>query len=313
MLKEINYNAQSKMSGGFPAVKKTGAVGPHAEAEPFVFHNRLYRLELSDPTHGTDSSIPAFAIIRDRESGDILSRFGRGCYYYSLYIENDTVYVIGTKSIKPNLYGNTLIIYDSCDLVTWHSRELLVRSDVHICNTSMTRGPHGYVLCAEISGPEEIVGTPNTVFFACSDDMVHWTWMDDSKAYAKDRYFGSPWFRYSRGYYYLIAVAELPCRRYTNYIYRTKDFDTWEVGYYNPILMPGEDDRKLSSYANDISGELLHQIRTAFISSNSGIAMCDWNGKTLMVYGVGNQCGFYYLAEAEYNGSIDDYFEANFK
>ena len=47
----------------------------------------------------------------------------------------------------------------------------------------------------------------------------------------------------SRGYYYLIAVTELPCQRYTNHIYRTKDFDTWEVGFYNPILMPGEEDR----------------------------------------------------------------------
>jgi hypothetical protein len=41
--------------------------------------------------------------------------------------------------------------------------------------------------------------------------------------------------------------------------------------------------------------------------------MCDWNGKTLIVYNVGNQLGFYYLAEAEYNGSVADFLEAYFR
>lgn len=38
------------------------------------------------------------AIIRDRETGEIVSRLAEGCYNYSLYQEKDTVYVLGTKS-----------------------------------------------------------------------------------------------------------------------------------------------------------------------------------------------------------------------
>ena len=108
-------------------------------------------------------------------------------------------------------------------------------------------------------------------------------------------------------------MTELPCARYTNYIYRTKDFDVWEVGLYNPILMPDEEDRKISPYAYGLKPELLTQIRTGFISSNSDVDMCDWEGKTLITYNAGNQRGFYYLAEAEYDGSVDEFLAANFE
>ena len=77
--------------------------------------------------------------------------------------------------------------------------------------------------------------------------------------------------------------------------------------------MPGEEDRKISPYAYDFTPEFLEQIRCGFISNNSDIDMCDWNGKTLIVYNVGNQLGFYYLAEAEYNGSVADFLEAYFR
>lgn len=310
---EKNYDASSVMRGRFPHIRKLGAVSPNGECSPFVFHDRLYRLELCDQSRGTDIASPTLALIRDRETGAILSKFGAGCYYYSFYQENDTAYVIGTRSITPNLSGDTLMLFESTDLIHWSERELLSNPGWKLFNTSLTRGPKGYVLAVEASEPAEHVGVPFTAFFAESEDMRTWTWMDYDKGFPKHRYLGGPWFRYSRGYYYLIAVTALPCARYTNYIYRTKDFETWEVGFYNPILMPGEEDRKISPYAYDFSPKHLEEIRTGFISNNSDIDMCDWNGKTLMVYNVGNQLGFYYLAEAEYDGTVDDFLESYFR
>ena len=75
--------------------------------------------------------------------------------------------------------------------------------------------------------------------------------------------------RWSRGYYYVISVTELPCARYSNYIYRTKDFETWEVGYYNPILSPSEEDRVIAPHAADITEEMKESIATGFFSSSS--------------------------------------------
>ena len=313
MSREINYTKDSVMKKGFPRIRKLGAVSPNGESSPFVFNGRAYRLELEDPSHGTDSSIPACALIRDRETGDVLSRFAEGCYYHSLYLENDTVYVLGTRSDIPRLSGDTVMLFESRDLVGWTSRELLSQPGWRFYNTSLTKGPDGYVLCLEADEPAEFVGIPFTAFFALSKDMVSWTMTDPEKGFPKQRYLGGPCLRYSRGYYYLIAVTELPCCRYTNYIYRTKDLDTWEVGLYNPILMPDEEDRRISPYAADLSPDLIRSIRTGFLSSNSDVDLCDWEGKTLFTYNVGNQQGFYYMAEAEYDGSVDDFLAANFE
>ncbi|MBQ6164972.1 MAG: hypothetical protein IJK23_10910 [Clostridia bacterium] len=310
---EIDYNAGSKMLRGFPKIKKLGAVSPCGESTPFVFGGRLYRLELADPTRGLDAGAPICALIRDRETGRILSRFGEGCYYYSLYTENDTVYVIGVRSQPRALSGDTLMLFESRDLRHWSARELLTNPGWQYYNTSLTKGPDGYVLCMEAGSPAEYVGAhPFTCFFATSPDLVHWELTDYGKAFSKDRYNGGPWMRYSDGWYYLISVTELPCRRYTNYIFRTRDFTDWEVGKYNPILMPDEEDRKLSPYCYDLTPTLIEKIRTGFISSNADVDMCDWQGKTVITYNVGDQLGFYYLAEAEYDGPVDRFLAAYF-
>ena len=312
MIREINYDASTGMRNGFPKIRKLGAVSPSGETTPFVFRDRLYRMELSDPSRGTDSSAPACALIRDRETGEILSRFGEGCYYHALYQEDGVLYVTAVVSEKPALSGETVVLFESRDMISWSRRELFRNPGWRYFNTSMTKGPDGYVLCMEAAEPREEVGIPFTAFFATSPDLIRWTMMDADRGYPKHRYLGGPWFRYSRGYYYLIAVTELPCARYTNYVYRTRDFDTWEVGLYNPMLTADEEDRKISPFAFDLSPELVRQIRTGFLSSNSDVDMCEYRGKTLITYNVGNQLGFYYLAEAEYDGTIDDLLAAYF-
>lgn len=312
MPKEICYDQSFTMLKGFPKITKLGAVSPYGEASPFVFNGRLYRLELVDTfrtTRGLDMNQPRHAIIRDRETGEIIARFGHGCYYYSFYQEDGVAYVIGTKSLPGMLAGDGYMIFESRDLINWTGRELISNPGWRYYNSSLTKGPDGYVLCME----SDHTGVPFTCFFATSPDMINWTFMPEEAGYPLDRYCGGPWMRYSRGYYYLIVVTALPGARYTNYLCRTKDFDTWEMGYYNPLLMPDDDDRKLSPYMYEITPELREQIRTAFISNNSDLDFCDWNGKTLITYLVGDQLGFYYLAEAEYDGTLDDFLEANFQ
>lgn len=314
---EHNYNAASRMYGGFPKIHKCGAVSPCGESSPFTWirggKETLMRLELCDSSHGTDPSNLARAIIRDCETGEILSSFGEGCYYYSLYTENKTAYVLGTLSLPGMLCGEEICIFKSTDLIHWTSRTLLNHPGWRYFNTSLTKGPDGYVLALEANQPAKEVGVPFTVFFATSHDMINWEHMSPSLGFSKLRYMGGPYLRYSNGWFYLISVTELPCRRYTNYIYRSCDFHDWEVGLYNPILMPDEDDRKISPHSYDLSEELLAEISHGFISSNSDIDMCEYQGKTIITYNVGNQLGFYYLAQAEYDGTPDDFLAAYFR
>lgn len=314
MPREIDFNFQSKMTKGYPKIRKNGAISPAGESSPFVWHGELYRLELIDASRGTDPSEITVARIIKRDTGEILSRFGEGCYYHSLYQEGDTVYVLGTVSKPGMLCGEEIRLFETRDLVNWTSRSLLKNPGWQYFNTSLTKGENGYVLLMEANQPVEHVGkNAFTFFFATSPDLVNWEFMSYDKGFSKDRYMGGPYMRYSRGYYYVFSVTALPCCRYTNYVYRTKDFDTWQVGTYNPVMMPGEDDRAISVYAADLSDELIREIRTGFISNNSDMDMCEYNGKTIITYGVGNQLGFYYLAEAEYDGPVADFLEAFFE
>lgn len=312
-MSEINYDSKSKMLNGFPKIIKKGIVSHNGEMTPFVFNGRLMRLELVDKTKGTDASRLSCAIIRDCVSGAIISEFGHGSYYFSAYTENDRVYVLCVDSIKPGLSGDSIRIFESSDLLNWQSRILFTKKGWRFFNTSLTKGEGKYVLLLEAGEPKEYVGKyPFTFFFAVSEDMINWEFLDCNRGFSLDRYMGGPWMRFSKSWYYVIAVTELPCQRYTNYIYRTKDFIDWEVGFYNPILMPDENDRIVSDNAFDIDEVSIEEIKTAFISSNSDIDMCDYNGKAYINYTVGNQLGLYYMAEAEYDGSVDELLEGYF-
>ena len=77
--------------------------------------------------------------------------------------------------------------------------------------------------------------------------------------------------------------------------------------------MPGEEDRVISEKAFEITESLREEIKTGYLSSNSDIDMCEYEGKTLIVYNVGNQLGFYYLAEAEYDGPLGELLERYFQ
>ena len=118
---------------------------------------------------------------------------------------------------------------------------------------------------------------------------------------------------YHNGWFYVINLIEMPGPIYTNYLSRTKDFDTWELGKYNPLLLPSQEDKRISPNAVEVSDALLEEIKTAYISSNADIDMCEFEGKTRIVYNVGNQLGFYYMCEATYDGSVAEFLKAQFE
>lgn len=310
-MSEINYGPSTIMKNRFPEIKKLGACSPNGEMTPFVWNGRLMRMELFDPLNGTDSTILRYAVIRDVESGKIISTLAEDSYFHSAYVEDGKAYVLGVDMKE----RGTIRIYESCDLKEWTNSPLLSNPGWVYYNTSLTKGPDGYVLLMEASEPKEYVGDyPFTLFFATSPDMKNWTFMDYDLGFSKERYMGGPWMKYSQGWYYVISVTELPCKHYTNYIYRTKDFKDWYVGYYNPILMPSNEDRIISPKASDLGKELIEQIKySGFIINNSDIDMCDYNGKTYINYACGNQLGFYYMAEAEYDGSVADFLKSYFE
>jgi len=311
-----SYHPHSRMNKGYPKIVKKGVVSPYGECTPLVWHGRLYRLEQVDATRGAVPSAQVIDrvhfLIRDAATGAVVSRFGHRHYYCSAYVENETVYVTATRIVPDSvLYGSdTIVLFESTDLVHWSERILLQHKGWRYFNTSVVHDGERYVMLMESDQPKEAAGEhPFTFFFAVSPDLVHWECLPAETGYPWNRYGGGPKLHWCGGYYYLISVTSIYDMIYTNFIYRSKDLINWEIGKYNPFLMPSNEDMTVAENAAEITPELADDIHTHYHCNNSDVDFCEFGGKTIINYLTGDQLGFYNIAEAEYDGSIQQLLE----
>ena len=314
-MREINLSVRERMRA-FPKLKKTGAISRYGgECTPFVYKNRLMLLEnLWEP------GAPR-AVIRPYFSDAYGAPFGGdGTRFYSAYCENDRVYVFATKD-------NVVYRYVSDDLNTWEQQAVLAFPEsFELFNTSVCKGPDGYRMAVECAwqgqskGLANVVGNPYigkyyTEFFAASPDLERWTPLPFESAYTPERYCACPALRYCEGYYYMICLEELPLSRFAPYIYRTKDFDTWEIGLYNPILTPSEEDRRVKPGVH-LPRETAKANETHVDVNNSDVDLCEFEGRTYVVYCAGHQAlakGMNGLVcEAVFDGPMREFLQAYF-
>ncbi len=316
-MKESNLNGRyAKMNKGYPVLKKKGAVSPYGEMTPFVFHGKLMRLESYAPEHCSvytpEDKKSACALIRDVESGQIISRFGHGSYFFDAYVENDHVYVFGTLSNAPGWFGgDTVMLFESDDLIHWSERVFWHNKRYRIFNHSLTKDDDGYVFMMEISHPKRLAGRHVFTFlFAKTKDLIHLKFYNPRKtAYPMNRYGGGPKLHYVNGWYYFLSLEMLPGPIYATYIVRTKDFEHWVFGKYNPFLIASNEDFTVSDDAADITDEMREEIKTMYNSNESDPDFCEYNGKVIIDYMSGNQLGQCFICEAEYDGTLRELLE----
>ena len=112
----------------------------------------------------------------------------------------------------------------------------------------------------------------------------------------------------------MICLESLPCWRWAPYIYRTKDFETWEVGFYNPMFIPSREDLTVKE-GYTVPESKLNMMLMNLTTNNSDVDLCEFEGKTYIVYATGNQgrtsgsC----VAEITYDGPLDEFLKANFE
>lgn len=320
-MREINYTKHMTMKDA-PVLRKTGAVAADGEFTPFVWKGRLYRLECHMIDREDGIELPCVIIVDVMERKEC-ARFAYGLSYPSGYCEDDKIYVFGMKKRKLPEENDIAVMYCSEDMQTWAEYELFSRPGWRLWNTSVCKGPDGYRMAIEVSLDENIdegrkkalqpvIGVPFTEFFMRSDDLLRWEWLDDDHCYTPERYCACPVLKYSDGYYYMICLEELPLRRYAPYIYRTKDFFTWEIGYHNPIMMPGNEDRKIRDGV-EMDEATREWIESCFDINNSDVDMCEFEGKTYFYYGMGDQLSRGIICEAIYDGPLDEYLRRMFE
>ena len=192
------------------------------------------------------------------------------------------------------------------------SRALVFPENIKLFNTSVCKTGDKYVMAIEIGGNAPEVGIGFTCVFAESKDLINWTMMDMMEySYSRDRYTACPCIRYYDGYYYIICLERLPFHRWLPYIARSHDLHDYELGDVNPIMFFDNDDKNVIHPERFTEGELSY-IENAINCNNSDFDMCDYNGKTVILYSWGNQLGKEFLAVAEYDGSEEEFLKSFF-
>ena len=313
-MKEINIIPTDRLAGP-PEIKKSGIITAHgSEMSLFIYRGRLMYLDASNCCVTDYFTKQEYAPIPDK----------KGTYFMQAFCDNDVVYAFATVN-------NLVYCFSTEDLEHWTEGKVVLEfpQNFELFNTSVCKDEHGYKMAIEaaaasddphpgreterVSEPNPWIGEKFTEFFASADDIWHFNLLPFENSYTKERYNACPSFRYYNGYYYMICLEALPCYRFAPYIYRTADFETWEIGFYNPLFIPSRED--LYPKEGVILPEEVKAAPFKYINTNnSDVDICEFEGKTYIVYCTGNQ-GITWggvNCEAVYDGPLGEFLEANF-
>lgn len=315
---EINYGPHMTTKDA-PVITKLGVVSANGEMTPVVYKDRLCLIRTASVRPGCQC-----AQFYDCADQKILSSFGEGLEFFSGYEENGTLFAFGTYKGEKDGKCDHISMFRSEDGLNWSETVLFERPEFRFWNTSVCKGPNGYRMAIEISlasklgdvlkhEPDELVGVPFTEFFLESTDLIHWNWLPDDHCYSKDRYTACPALRYcSDGYFYMICLEALPLVRYEPYIYRTKDFYTWEIGLHNPVLWVSREDR-FPKPGVVFDEETLSKIRHYLNINDCDVDLCEFKGQTHLFYMTGDQLSLGFMCEAVYEGPMEEFLKSFFE
>jgi len=290
-----------------PLIRKLGTIDCDlVEATPVVLHGKLYRFEYVRQGYRPNTTGDSYFRFIDVATGEPTPAFAAGYHLGSAFVDGDTMYTYGV----PGWGQQRIQVFWSKDLEHWQDRPALELPGWEIFNTSVCKGPKGYVMAFEIGAPPEETGVAFTIRFALSDNALDWTLTPPECVFSKDRYTACPAIRFLDGFYYMIYLEALPGPEYESYIVRSKDLIHWESSPLNPVLRHSSQDKRI---ANDrLTPAQRESITPARNINNSDVDLCEFEGKVVITYSWGNQQGIEFLAEAEYKGTLERFLKGFF-
>jgi hypothetical protein len=288
-----------------PLIVKSGTIDCDlVETTPIVFKNQVFRFEYVRPGYWNNQTGDSYFRFIEHGTGKATPSFAKGYHLGSAFADDSTVYVTAV-----NIWdGEQVHVFASHDLEHWQHWMAFQLPGYGIFNTSLTKTDSNYVLMFEIGKPESEAGVRFTARFACSPDLRNWEILPSRYNYAKDRYTAPHCLRYLDGYYYDFYLEAH--EGYETRVVRSKDLEHWEASPLNPVLRASEQDKQM---ANDhLSEALRKKIQTAEDLNNSDIDFCEFRGKLIINYSWGNQQGIEFLAEASYDGTMEQFLKGWF-
>lgn len=297
-------------TSGKPIIRKLGTVDcDMVETTPVVFHDRLYRFEyVRHPYYKPNTTGASYFRFVDMDRGAYTPAFARGYHLGVAHAQGDTMYVYGV----PGWGGPTVQVFWSKDLEHWKERVTLTTPGWKLYNTSVCHGRGGmFVMAVEVGAPPEEAGVPFTMRFALSADLLDWQLTPRDHVYSREKYTACPALRWFDPWYYMIYLEAYPGPTYESHIVRSRDLVHWEPSRFNPILVHSDEDKVIASRA--ITEAQRERIRGIVNVNNSDVDLCEWRGKTVFFYSWGTQLGDEFLAQAEYDGPLQELLEGYFQ
>ena len=155
----------------------------------------------------------------------------------------------------------------------------------------------------EIDQPKEEAGVAFTARFIRSKDLKEWQLTPPECNYSKDRYTAPHALRWLDGWFYNFYLEAHD--GYEMRVVRSKDLIRWEASPLNPVLRHSPEDKKIANPR--LTPEQRSRIEKAVNRNNSDIDFCQWGEKVYITYSWGNQLGVEHLAEAVYEGSVEEF------
>lgn len=311
MLKDYNLVLKEGACSPCKSMVKKGTLDINiVETTPVVWENRLWRFEWIRHSEWGGPGNYGYYRFTNMETDESTPLFAENHSFGCAFIEGDMAYVHG---VYGNGGGNRLDVYWSKDLTNWESKIVFeLPEEWSLYNTSVCKGADGYIMAIEIGGPVELCQGHYAIVFAKSDNLLDWEMLPpEDCCYTRERYSACPVIRYVDGLYYMIYLEGLPCHRWLPYIVRTNDFIEFELGIRNPVMFFDDNDKKVQ-HPEKFTKDQLEYINNAIDCNNSDIDLCEYKEKTVILYSWGNQYGKEFLAEAEYDGSMEEFLKSFF-
>ncbi len=256
------------------------------EVTPIEWKGRLCLMQSMRPASGGTAKDYYLAIF-DAKTGKELGRCGQGYGLGSAIVSGGKVYVFASK--WDDGHWRDVTAFYSSDLKNWKSAKVLSGTNEGVFNTSVCKGPDGFVMAYETDDPAY---PAFTVKFAKSTDLLHWTKLPDA-TFGTNRYTACPCVRYADGFYYVMYLERrAPRWFFETYITRSKDLRHWELSSANPVLTPEGLDEGVNASDPDI---------------------IEWNGKTLLCFAVGDQQTWMNVKSVTWPGTMGKFFASFYK
>ncbi|MCX6922411.1 MAG: hypothetical protein NT154_04235, partial [Verrucomicrobia bacterium] len=139
--------------------------------------------------------------------------------------------------------------------------------------------------------------------FLESKDLLTWTMLPEEQRHNLGRYNAPHCLRWHQGWFYLFYLEAGKPHGYEQYVTRSRDLIHWEPSPLNPVLAASPEDHIIFNPSLTVAER--EKVAKAQDINNSDIDFCEYKGRLIINYSWGNQQGVEFLAEAEFDGTLE--------